>query len=390
LLFVVGLLGARGDGGVVRRERRWDIDWLRVLAVLLLFPFHTARIFDFARFYVEDAVELRVFWFFEALVDPWHMPLFFLLAGASTWFALRFRSGGQYVRERFVRLLVPFLFGLFVLVPPQSYFGLRNHSCYAESFVEYYPRFFRLIPEDLDGYFLGGFTLAHLWFVLYLFVFSLVGLPLFLYLRGESGRRLVDRLGGFFSRPGAIFLLGVVPYVLGRLVDFNPDPFYYLAFFVCGFLLMADGRFEESIVRYRRVGLFFGPVLHFVVWVGVWWLISGGVASLVPAWVWGLLEYQWFLSSWCFLVALLGYGRRFLSFSSGFLRYFGEAAYPLYILHQTVIVVIGYYVVRWELNVFVKFGVILVAGTAVTILLYDLLVKRSNVTRFLFGMRLKK
>lgn len=386
----MGLLGARGDSGAVRRERRWDIDWLRVLAVLLLFPYHVGRIFDFNRFYVEDVVALRVVWFFEVLVNPWHMPLFFLLAGASSWFALRFRSGGQYVRERFVRLLVPFLFGLFVLVPPQTYFGLRNHSCYSEPFLVYYPRFFRLIAEDLDGYFLGGFTLGHLWFVLYLFVFSLVALPLFLYLRGEGGKRLVDRLAGFFSRPGLIFLFVVPVYVMGQLIDFYPDPFYFFTFFVCGFLLMADGRFEESISRYRRVGLVLGPVLHVVVWSVDWLLSTGGAAGLYPAWFLGLLRYEWSLSPWFFLVALLGYGRRFLSFSNGFLRYFGEAAYPLYILHQTVIVVIGFYVVQWELPVLVKFGVILVAATVVTILVYDLLVKRSNVTRFLFGMRLRK
>ena len=99
-------------------QRRWDIDWLRVLAVLMLFPFHTARIFNnYEPFYVKNAEWSDALTYFIYIVHPWHMPLLFLLAGASTWFALGFRSGRQYTKERFVRLLIPFIFGLLVIVP---------------------------------------------------------------------------------------------------------------------------------------------------------------------------------------------------------------------------------------------------------------------------------
>jgi len=85
--------------------------------------------------------------------------------------ALRFRSAGRYVKERATRLLVPFIFGVLVLVPPQSYLGLRSHSDYAGSFLAWYPRFFQLIPKDMEGYCLGGHTWGHLWFILHLFVY---------------------------------------------------------------------------------------------------------------------------------------------------------------------------------------------------------------------------
>ena len=71
-------------------------------------------------------------------------------------------------------------------------------------------------------------------------------------------------------------------------------------------------------------------------------------------------------------------------------RYTAEASYPAYILHQTVIIIIGFYVVQWQASVLVKYATILVAALIATTLIYDLLVKRTNVTRFLFGMRLKK
>lgn len=101
-------------------ERRCDIDWLRILAVLLLIPFHTARIFDpFDPFYVKNAERSTALGYGAIKVlHPWHMPLLFLLAGAATWFAIGFRSGGQYVRERFTRLLV--LFGMKPLRPRGS------------------------------------------------------------------------------------------------------------------------------------------------------------------------------------------------------------------------------------------------------------------------------
>ena len=369
----------------VKPERRWDIDWLRVLAVLLLFPFHTARIFDvWEEFYVKNDQLSSALTYVIGYLGPWHMPLFFLLAGASTWFALRFRSGGRYAVERVKRLLIPFLFGLLVLVPPQTYFGLRNHSDYSESFVSYYPRFFEMIPADMDGYFLGGFTLAHLWFIIYLFLISLVALPLFLLLNRKSGQRLVGWLAAFCSLPGAIFLLAVPIILMGSITDFWPDPFYFLALFVLGYIMMADARFGEAIDRHKAIALFLGPVLFLVV-------TYFNVASWpkgIPGWL--IRIYFGGFATWFFLVALLGYGRRLLNFTNGFLKYVGEASYPWYILHQTVIVAIGFYVVQWGAGVPVKYVTILVASFVATVAVYDLVVKRTNVTRFLFGMRPKK
>ena len=373
-----------------RPQRRYDIDWLRVLAVLLLFPFHTARIFDtFGPFYVKNVTLSDVLTYFIMYVHPWHMPLLFLLAGASTWFALGFRSGGQYAKERFIRLLIPFIFGVLVILPPQSYFGLLSHTDYSGSYLEWYPNFFSINPTDMDAYFLGGFTIGHLWFILFLFIFSLVALPLFLYLRRrDSGKRLIGWLAAFCSLPGMIFLLAIPLIVMYRLINFYPSPLYFIAYFILGYILVADSRFDKAIDRHKAVALVLGPILYLFVtyfeMFGYPWSNPSWLVTVIVAYLDGF-------AAWFFVIAILGYGRKFLRSSNRFLRYTGEASYPYYILHQTVIVIIGFYVVQWQLGVAAKYLLILAAAMAVTALLYEFLVKRFNLLRFLFGMkRLKK
>ena len=373
-----------------RPQRRYDIDWLRVLAVLLLFPFHTARIFDtFGTWYVKNDTLSEALTYFIAFVHPFHMPLLFLLAGASTWFALGFRSGGRYAKDRITRLLVPLIFGLLVIVPPQSYLALIGHSDYSGSFFEWYPNWFSINSNDMDGYFAGNFTPAHLWFIAFLFIFSLLALPLFLYLkRRDSGKRLIGWLAAFCSLPGAILLLAIPLWVSYILIDFYPSPLYFIAYFILGFLLVADSRFETAIDRHKVVALVLGPVLFLFV---AYYQVTGWPSDM-PSWSWSIIDaYTVGFAPWFFVIAILGFGRRFFTASNRFLKYTGEASYPYYILHQTIIVIIGFYVVQWQLGLAVKYVVILVAATAVTALLYELLVKRFNLFRFLFGMRpLKK
>jgi glucan biosynthesis protein C len=107
---------------------------------------------------------------------------------------------------------------------------------------------------------------AHLWFIFYLFIFSLVALPFFLYLKSEAGQHLVDILAAFFSRKGMI-LLAAVPLIVGNmLMYFYLNPFYYIIFFVYGYILMSDARFEEAVDRHRIVALILGPdILYFCI-----------------------------------------------------------------------------------------------------------------------------
>jgi peptidoglycan/LPS O-acetylase OafA/YrhL len=353
------------------------------MAVLLLFLFHPARIFDtggigFPPWYITNSEVSRGLTYFMGLINPWHMPLFFLLAGASTCYALQFRSAGRYVRERFVRLLIPFVFGVLVIAPPQMYYMLLDKEpSFAKSFWTSYPQTLVMSVGDAGG---------HLWFILYLFGFSLVALPLFLFLRGDAGKRMVNWLAAFFSRRGAIFLLAI-PIVLMdyALLHTYPNPLLFTAFYILGYILMADARFGGAIERHRFVALLAGPGTYVV-----WFTLAGGLGLIsTPQAVWPYMNIYLRFVGWASLIAILGYGKRFLSFTNAFLRYAGQASYPYYILHQTAIIVVGYYVIQWSMHLALKYLIIVGASFAATAIVYEVLIKRTKVTRFLFGMRLR-
>ncbi len=367
----------------IKIERRYDIDWLRVLAILLLFFYHPARIFYiWDPFYVKNSQLSGLLSYMILFIDRWHMPFLFLLAGASTWFALRHRSGVQYAKERLLRLLIPLLFGVLVINPPQIYFDLLHHNPdYSESYLQFYPRFFSMNPEGLEA-FKGGFELGHLWFIFYLFLFSLIALPFFLYIKREAGGRMIKGLVDFCSRSGTILLLSIPIYLMGLVPIGYPNPIYFIIFFIYGYILMADVRFGGIIDRYKGIALILGPVTY-VIWLS----LTFGLNINVPDWTWTNLNFYRSFVTWCSLIALLGYGKQLFNFTNKFLKYFGEASYPLYILHQTFVIIISYYVVQWDANVLIKLVTIITGTFVVTIILYDLLLKRIKITRFMLGMR---
>jgi hypothetical protein len=231
-----------------------------------------------------------------------------------------------------------------------------------------------------------GFTWGHLWFILNLFVISLIALPLFLCLKTKSGQRMTAGLAGFLQRGPALLLLALpFPFVF-LLPEVDGKPFFmYLMVFVYGFVLMSDARYQPALERNRWVALILGIACT---WINYAVLLSGvqfedfslGFILL------GLVNS---FNTWFWLMAILAFGQKYLNVDNKLLRYARGAAYPFYVLHQTVIVAIGFYVVQWEINVLLKFLVIAVCSLGATIGLYDLFVRRTNVTRFLFGMKSK-
>ena len=358
-------------------DRRYDLDALRVLAVLLLIPFHSARVFDsFDPFYVKNPeTSAGLSWVVVAFLNPWHMPLLFALAGAATWLALGHRSPKAYLGERTRRLLVPFLFGLLLIVPPQGFLASRIRGGSQESVLSFLGDYWT-VEGDLSGY-TNSFTPAHLWFIGFLFIFSLVALPLLARWRGRQ--------------PRARWLLVAMPLVLlaaNELPapnDGPQNPFYSLALFVAGFLLVADPEAERAVHQHWRALLVAAAATMTTVLL-VW---SSGVGDTwtdgsLPDAAFTLLEAA---NTWIWVLALLGAARALLSRGRRGLAYASEASFPFYVLHQTVIVAVAYLLVGWDLPAWPKFATLCLAAFALTLLLYEIVVRRTAPTRFLFGMR---
>lgn len=361
------------------------------MAVFLLFFFHAACVFHpWGDFYIKNnQLSPVIAYVFVWTVGHWHMSLFFLLAGASTYFALKKRSGVGYIKERVRRLFIPLIFGTFVIIPPLSYLGLLNHSDYSQSFIAWLPNFFHLQTADLNGFFLGGLTTGPLWFILHLFVYSLIALPLFLYFNRDAGLRWLKRITGILMKPAVLFLL--VPALLVPISKFpwviGGNPLFYITFFILGFILMSDQRLMDKIDKYRLILLLLGVVpLAGLITMSA----TNSWPANIPEWADSIMDaYRNAFHPWFFILALLAYGRRFLSFTNRFLKYFAEGAYPIYILHQTILVVIAFFVVQWGLGAGAKYAIIVALSFMGTIFAYDILVRRTNITRFLFGMKLR-
>ena len=376
--------------GTAATGRRRDIDWLRIAAVLLLIPFHTARVFNWEEdFYIKNVPTDVPAQRFIDFVGPWHMSLLFLLAGAASWLAFRYRSGGKYAGERFKRLLIPFIFGVLVIVPPQTWLAYNTHHDADLTYWEYLPKFFTTADEGLNGY-AGGFTPAHLWFVLFLFAFALVALPLFLWLHNRGGLRVVSFLGRLWQSPVLLILVPVLVLVLPWFVmkdDLSGQPpIGFFVVFVLGFLLLGDERIYRTIARH---------------WV--WILCIGVAASLAYIWAepraggftdgaggFAAVKALYEAGVWCMILGLLGLAYRFFTAGGPVLSYATEAAYPFYILHQTVIVGVAYFVVQWDWAAGLKFAAIAAASFALSLLIYEVVVRRWGPVRFLFGMKPKK
>ena len=160
------------DRGIGTLQRRYDIDWLRVLAMLTIFLFHNARFFDSGYWHIKNAEHSFGMLAFVGIIDAWIMPLFFLLSGAASWYSLESKTVRQYLRERILRLLVPvYTVGVFVLLPPQFYWDSVTHGRFAGSFREFYPQFFRSFYFDILPPFVTPWR-GHLWFLIFLFSFQ--------------------------------------------------------------------------------------------------------------------------------------------------------------------------------------------------------------------------
>ena len=281
------------------------------------------------------------------------------------------------MRERVFRLLIPLVFGIIVLVPPMTYITqiARGNNI---SFWQHYANFFTL-SEDITGI-QGTFTPAHLWFILYLILYSLVSLPLFLLLRWDGSQGVVRGMAWIFEKPLALLLLGL-PLAAAGMSGFLGDmnPIYYLLVFLYGYLLMTDERYQKAIDRDWVMMLFLAVLFEVLRQV---WRPAFAEGSLA----WWLRALAMQLNRWVWVLAILGVGHLILNRGGKVLNYLSEAAYPFYILHFLILTVVTLFIVQMDAPVMVKYLLIISITYGITFLVYEVL-RRVSPFRFLLGMK---
>ncbi|MBK1811617.1 acyltransferase family protein [Clostridium sp. YIM B02505] len=358
--------------------RKHYIDWLRNICILFLFPFHTARIFDGNEpNYVQGTPHL--FTTNLVFLSFWFMPLMFLLAGMSSKFSLCSRTNKQYIKERFLRLFVPLFVGILILMPPQGYIAVKFHYGYNYSFFDYLKKFFSDF-SDLSGYF-GSFTPGPLWFIIFLFIISIVTLPL---MRGISkSYKVKSHLIKLFSNPLKITTVGLAITIISILPSIGgKNIFVYGLIFIAGFILTLEEKICEMIEKYR---------LYYLIIT-----IIGSITMLIEIYTIGhidefstlgiIFSLMYYFTIWISLLAWIGYGKRYLNFNAGFLSYFSKAAFPIYIMHQTYLIIIGYFILR-TVNIFSLQYISIILLTFIICLISYEIIRRFRLTRFLFGIK---
>ena len=363
--------------------RRYDLDWLRVLAFGLLIFYHTGMLFVGWQFHLmshpsSPALELPM-----EFLNQWRMPLLFVISGVGVTFALGRRTAGQFAGERVQRLLLPLVFGMVVVVVPQVYYQRLAEGAHYTSLLDFYPHYFNGAAPK------GNFTWNHLWFIAYLLVFSLLGLPLFGQLRKPAVQATLVRLNHWLRRPGAV-LVFALPLLLLQLTlrPYWPDTrnlvsdwfnfAFYFTLFLYGYLLGPLTGFWQAAERQRY--LFLGV----------------GLATFA-SYYWGAAHYEEMLGGalkrgvqavncWCWILVCVGFARRYLTYNSPLLQRANEAVYPFYILHQTVLIALAYYVLHWPASNAAKFVLIALGTFGFTWLLYWV-IGRFYLLRILFGLK---
>ncbi len=377
-------------------QRRNDIDALRVFATLALIVFHTARVFDEAPWHIKNDLQPMAMDVLVTFMNAWHMPLFFTLAGAAAAFSLRRRSASQFIDERISRLLIPFSFGILLVIPPQVYIERISDSPFRQSPIDFEGSYLQFFPQFFTQgiYPSGNFSWHHLWFIGYLFVFSLLLLPLFQHFLGK-GREQIYRWGSFLSRGFNVALLAI-PLIVIRtaLAGAFPGPQNFvndlaniaqsMLLMTYGFIMVQDHRIQEAIERNLVNAALCAAgstaVISYMLLAGDWAEpYSGRYFIMMPVWA---------ITTWSWLLVILSAGGRTLRGDRAWIRRFGEIAFPFYIVHQTVIVAVAYYVVEYPWNVAAKFSLIALVSLIASWLLAEG-AKHSALTRFIFGIKQK-
>jgi glucan biosynthesis protein C len=357
-----------GDGSVTT-QRHLGMDWLRIGAFALLILYHIGMFFVPWDWHVKIAQPLDWVAIPMRLTNSWRLPLLFLVSGyASAALFAKLGGAGAFMRSRSARLLIPLIFGIIVIIPPQPWIELMGQHGYHASLGHFWWHdYFRF--GALDGIILP--TWQHLWFVVYLWVYTLIAAAVLAWIpegwraRGADGAARMLGGWGMLVVPTLLWLAiwGLFPAheETHALFDDGPSHLHYLIPFGIGWLLRVRPALFAAVARCWRVGLVVGmAAFAFVAWVEWTWPGDTPAPDGVAVWFAAARLVQ----GWATMVGLVGIADAWGNRDHRWRTTLAEAVFPFYIIHQTVIVVVGWYLVQGGVAPLASFLILLAATVA--------------------------
>ena len=373
--------------------RIYYIDWLRVIAFGLLFVFHSFRLFDTYPWHLKNAETSIAINYIIEFMHSWRMYIIFLVSGAGTYFAMKSKRG-NFLNGRIKRLIIPYIFGVIVLIPPQKFLEAIQQL----GFEGNYLTFLTQLPQSLINENFGwnliwtGYLGYHIWYLVYLFVQTILFLPLFkFFLKNQN--KVCEQSDKLF-RSFYTFWYIIIPFVL---LEFLLRPLFpqYLnwadfATFSLYFLLGLILQINQKIIFFIEKNDYKFLLIAIICWslylINKTALDSISIPEYTLNYLLSIILKN--LNSISWVLAFIGLGKKFLDFNHRYLNDLNQGILPFYILHQTVIIIFGFFVVKWDLSIMEKFLIIFTSSFFVTIGLYQI-IRRNNMMRFFFGMKRK-
>jgi len=320
-----------------------------------------------------------------AFLHYWRMPMLYFISGVGTYFALGKRGTWKYVVERHKRLFIPLVFGILILVAPQVYMERIDQY---NSYFDFYPHFFEGVYPT------GNFSWHHLWFIVYLLIFSMLALPIFLFMKSKHGLKVYRFLEKILSIKGGFGFL-FIPILISQIIlrPYFPEEThalindwafftYNFIYFIYGFILLSDKKLVGYIFEQRHINFIIGILFTISMFAGTSFFATKETRDIF----WNVNSM---LMSWFLPLSFLGYAQKNLNIDNKIRKHANEAIYPIYLLHQPIILIIGYYIKDWQIAILLK-ATFLIVTSLISILIFYLIIRELNVLRFIFGMHLKK
>ncbi len=346
--------------------RRYDIDWLRVIAIGLLLLYHAAigfQAWGIMLGFITTDQPWDALWTPMTMLNVWRIPLLFFVSGMGVYFAIQNRNWKQLLKERALRIFIPFVFGIVVIVPVHVFLW----QYYYQMPLQYQPN-----P-------------AHLWFLGNIFVYVILLLPIFFYFKSNETGKIVSMIKNILASPFGLML--VIAAFIAEVLILNPNPYELYAMTAHGFFLgllafffgfcfvLSGSAFWKMLLKWKW--LFVIAALSLYSW--------RSIASPLPA-----SNMRLVIETNCWIFSIFAFGHQYLNRSGKALQYLSQAAYPVYIIHMVFLFLASTLIFPLEINLQSKFVLVLGLTLCGCFVFYEFIIRRVNFIRPLFGLKLKK